>query len=396
MAITDSSAYEGDVEVKEEAVKKTNVPFVDLKAQYREIKEDVDEAINGVMDRCDFILGESVKSFEKEFAAYCGVKHCAGVASGTEALHLSLKALGIKEGDEVITQANTFIATVLAISYTGAAPVLVDIDPDTYNMDTKGIEAAVTGRTKAIVPVHLYGRPAAMDEIKEIAARRGLFIVEDACQAHGAYYYGRSGPKRVGALGDMAAFSFYPGKNLGAYGDGGAVATGSGELFEKVRMLRDYGQQGKYHHVMKGYNSRLDTIQAAVLAVKLRYLDRWNELRAAHAKRYAEFLSDVPEIKLPDFDISRKLSHVFHLFVIRAEERTGLMDYLCEKGISTGIHYPVPNHLQKAFLDLGYKAGSFPVTEKYADEILSLPMFPELKYGQIKDVAGAIRGFYGR
>ncbi len=394
MPVTGASACKGGVEVKTTKTDESKVPFVDLKAQYAEIKEEVDGGIKGVLDRCDFILGESVKSFEKEFAAYCGAKYCAGVASGTDALHLSLKALGIKEGDEVITQANTFIATLLAISYTGAAPVLVDIDPATYNIDANKIEAAITGRTKAIVPVHLYGRPADMDEIRGIAAMRKLFVVEDACQAHGAYYYGGSGAQRAGTLGDIAAFSFYPGKNLGAYGDGGAVTTDSNEIFERVRMLRDYGQQVKYHHVMKGYNSRLDTIQAAVLSVKLRYLDRWNELRAAHARRYAELLNGVPEIALPEFDASKKLSHVFHLFVIRVRNRTGLMEHLCDKGITTGIHYPVPNHLQKAFIDLGYRAGSFPITEKYADEILSLPMFPELKYRQIEHVAETIKGFY--
>lgn len=379
-----------------EIVFPVKVPFVDLRAQYAQISEEVGKEVKGVMERCDFVLGERVRDFEREFAAYCGVRYAAGVSSGTEALHLALRALGIKAGDEVITQANTFIATLLAISYTGAKPVLVDIDPATYGMDPEKVEAAITERTRAIIPVHIYGRPAPMDELKKIAAGHRLYIVEDACQAHGAFYYGAKGAERVGGLGHIAAFSFYPGKNLGAYGDGGAVTTNDCELFKKIRMLRDYGQQVKYHHQMKGFNSRLDTIHAAVLLVKLKYLDRWNTLRAEHAKRYMELLEGVPEIELPAFKIEKDRSHIFHLFVIRAEERAGLMDYLSDRGISTGIHYPVPNHLQKAFSDLGYMEGDFPVTEKYAEEILSLPMFPELKYDQIKYVAGAIRNFYGR
>lgn len=374
----------------------TDVPFVDLKAQYSLIAEEVKGGVNEVLSRCDFILGEKVKTFEREFAAYCGAKHGLGVASGTDALHLALKALDIGPGDEVITQANTFIATLLAISYTGARPVLVDIDPVTFNMDAYAVERAVTPRTKAIVPVHLYGQPADMDSIGEVAARHDLRVVEDACQGHGAYYYGKRGSRRAGTLGDIAAFSFYPGKNLGAYGDGGAVVTDDAGLYEKVRMLRDYGQEVKYHHTLKGFNSRLDTMQAAVLLVKLRYLDRWNELRVEHARRYTELLGGVPEVKLPFFDDSKRLSHVFHLFVARVEEREGLQEFLRARSVSTGIHYPVPAHMQKAYSELGYKKGSFPVTEKYAGEILSLPMFPELRYDQIKYAARAIREFYGR
>lgn len=371
------------------------VPFVDLKAQYKGIKGEVMTGVREVMEKAEFILGEKVKIFEKEFASYCGTRYAVGVSSGTEALHLALRALNIGEGDEVITQANTFIATLLAISYTGATPVLVDIDPETFNIDHVKAEKAVTARTKAIIPVHLYGRASCMDEIKGLAARHGLFIVEDACQAHGALYYGKDGAKRAGSLGDIAAFSFYPGKNLGAYGDGGAITTDNIEVSEKVRMLRDYGQAVKYNHVFKGYNSRLDTVQAAILLVKLRYLDKWNGLRALHAKRYAELLSGIPEVKLPVFE-GRDLSHVFHLFVAKVKDRSGLVAHLSAKMISTGVHYPVPNHLQEAYRELGYGKGDFPVTEASADEILSFPMFPELKYEDIRYVAGAVREYYAR
>lgn len=384
------------MQAKIEGAATGKVPFVDLKAQLTEISKEVESGIKDVLGSCDFILGEKVKKFEREFADYCGVQCAAGVASGTEALHLSLRALGLGEGDEVITQANTFIATVLAISYTGAKPVLVDIDPRTYNIDIKKIEQAITKRTKAIMPVHLYGLPADMDGISEIAKRHNLFIVEDSCQAHGAVYNSKNGTKkRTGSIGDIAAFSFYPGKNLGAFGDGGAVTTNNVELSERIKMLRDYGQTAKYHHISKGYNSRLDTMQAAVLSVKLRFLDKWNLMRANHAKRYCEFLSGIPEVKLPSLPDDEQ-SHVFHLFVVRAEERDALKDFLSEKGISAGIHYPIPNHLQEAFKELGYRRGDFPITENYADEIISLPMFPELRFDQIRQVAQTIKEFYGR
>lgn len=388
-----NAVYKNETRMAEKTLR---VPFVDLRGQYEEIKADVGTGINEVLGRCDFILGSKVKEFEQEFSSYCGVKYASGVASGTDALHLALKALGVGEGDEVITQANTFIATVLAISYTGATPVFVDIDPETYNLDTSRLEQAVSERTKAILPVHLYGQTAGMDRVSEVAARHNLFVVEDACQAHGAYYHGGRGTKRAGALSDIAAFSFYPGKNLGAYGDAGALTTENPELFEKIRLLRDYGQAEKYHHVVKGYNSRLDTLQAAVLLVKLKHLDRWNNLRISHAARYTELLDGIPELKLPRFKKSEKPEHVFHLFVVRAEERDGLIDFLNGRNISTGIHYPVPAHLHDAFKDLGYKKGDFPVTEKYSGEILSLPMFPELRDEQITHVATSIREFYGR
>lgn len=381
--------------IKKETEPSVSVPFVDLKTQYAHIADEVNKGVLDVLGACDFILGAKVKAFEKDFALYCGASYAVGVSSGTDAIHLALRALGIGEGDEVITQANTFIATVLAISYTGAKPVLVDVDEKTFNIDPEKLRKAITKKTKAIVPVHLYGRPAPMDEIAAVAREHKLFIVEDACQAHGAQYYGKKGVRKTGTLGDIAAFSFYPGKNLGAYGDGGAVTTNSPELHEKLRMLRDYGQSVKYHHRIKGFNSRLDTVQAAVLGVKLRHLDRWNALRADHACTYNELLTGVSEIKLPEL-VSDRGGHVYHLYVIRAEERVGLMDFLGSRSISAGIHYPVPNHLQEAFKDLGCTKGTFPVSERLADEVLSLPMFPELKYEQIKHVAGAIKEFYGR
>lgn len=368
------------------------VPFVDLKTQYSAISGEIGGSVSEVLQDCDFILGAKVRAFEGEFAAYCGSLYSLGVSSGTEALHLALRALGIGPGDEVITQANTFIATALAISYTGAIPVFVDIAEETFNLDPELLERAVTSKTKAIIPVHLYGRTGPIDEIRDLAARHNLSIVEDACQAHGAIYDGKAGQARAGTLGDAGAFSFYPGKNLGAYGDGGAITTDNAELYAKLRMLRDYGQVVKYHHQVEGYNSRLDTIQAAVLSVKLKYLDRWNALRFQHAARYTELLSGIPEVVSPQLCEG----HVYHLYVVRAQERNGLAEFLNSRGIATGIHYPVPNHLQPAFGRLGYGKGSFPVTERLSEEILSLPIFPELRYGQIRHVADTIKDFYGR
>ncbi len=372
------------------------VPFVDLRTQSSLIREEVREEIEEVMDNCDFILGSKVRSFEESFADFCGAGYAVGVASGTDALFLALKSLDIGPGDEVITQANTFIATVLAISHTGARPVLVDIDPGTYAMDVEAVRERITGRTKAVVPVHIYGAVAPMDEILGIAKDRSIAVVEDACQSHGAWHYGKDGKKRTGSIGDAGAFSFYPGKNLGAYGDGGMVTTNDSRLYKKVRMLRDYGQTRKYHHAIKGFNSRLDTMQAAVLSVKLRYLEGWNILRVSHARKYIELLKDVPEVALPVVDEKRPLSHVFHLFVIRVEERDRLMEHLKARSVNAGIHYPVPCHLQEAFSGLGYGPGDFPVTEEYARKVLSLPMYPELTDERIEYVAGAIREFYGR
>ena len=360
------------------------IPFVDLKRQYDLIKEEINIKINEVLQNTHFILGENVEIFEKEFANYCGVKYCVGVASGSDALTLCLKALGIGEGDEVITVPNTFIATVDAISRNGAKPVFVDIDTETYNMDVTKIEEEITDKTKAIIPVHLYGQPADMDAIIKIAKKYDLKIIEDACQAHGAEYKG----KRVGSLGDAGCFSFYPAKNLGAYGDGGMVVTNNEELAEKIRMLRNYGQSKKYYHDFMGYNSRLDEIQAAVLRVKLRYLDEWNDKRREHAKLYDELLENASGIETPtekDY-----VKHVYHLYVMRCKNRDDLQHYLSSKGISTGIHYPIPVHLQMAYKHLEYKQGDFPITEKYSKEILSLPMFPELTDEEIEAVVGLI------
>lgn len=362
------------------------IPFVDLRAQYRQIQSEVDPAVLAVMQRGDFVLGGAVSEFEREFAQYCNVEHCVGVDSGYSALELIVRAYDIGPGDEVITAANTFIATTLAISNAGATPVLVDCDPHTYNIDATKIEAAITPRTKAIMPVHLYGQTADMDAIVDIARKHGLFVFEDAAQASGARYKGR----RAGSLGDAAAFSFYPGKNLGAYGDGGAVTTDDAAIAEKIRLLRNIGQKVKYHHEVKGFNNRLDTIQAAVLKVKLPHLDGWNANRRRAAAKYAELLADLPFVTPATADYAE---HIFHLYVVRMSGRESLMDHLKEKGIATGLHYPIPIHLQPAYAELGYKRGDFPVTEAYADEIVSLPIFPELDDEKVAYVANAIHEF---
>ena len=364
-----------------------NIPFVDLKAQYRSIQEEADAAVLGVMGRGDFVLGKAVSDFEKEFAAYCDAEYAIGVDSGYSALELLLLANGIGPGDEVITAANTFIATTLAISNTGAVPVLVDCDPGTYNIDPTKIEAAITPATKAIMPVHLYGQPADMDPINDIARRHGLLVFEDAAQGHGARYKGR----RVGSLGNGAGFSFYPGKNLGAYGDGGAVVTNDPEVAEKVRMLRNIGMKVKYHHEVKGFNHRLDTMQAAVLQVKLPHLDDWNASRRRAAATYERVLADFPMVTpfVPEW-----AEPVYHLYVVRVENREALQDFLQEAGIASGLHYPVPIHLTEAYSELAYEAGDFPITEAYADTILSLPIFPELTDEQIAYIGDTIRAFY--
>lgn len=366
----------------------TSVPFVDLAAQYATLRPDVDEAMQRVLNKTDFILGQDVERFEEEFAAYCGTSYATGIDSGTSALEMVLKAYDIGPGDEVITVANTFMATVLAISYVGATPVLVDIDPMTYQIDPAQVLNAVTPRTKAIMPVHLYGHPADMDPILQIAQRYGLVVIEDASQAHGARYNG----KRVGSLGHAAVFSLYPAKNLGAYGDGGIVVTNDAQVNDALRMLRNYGQREKYHHLMKGYNRRLDTLQAAVLRVKLPHLDGWNEARRQHAKRYTALLADLDGIVTPPYQ-APNAEPVYHLYIIRTKERTKLQTLLNSKKISTGIHYPVPIHLQPAYQDLGYRKGDFPITERYANEILSLPMYPELPYEAVNYVVDAIHEF---
>ncbi|MFN8441144.1 MAG: DegT/DnrJ/EryC1/StrS family aminotransferase [Caldilineaceae bacterium] len=365
-----------------------SVPFVDLAAQYASLQPDVDLAMQRVLSKTDFILGQDVDRFEEEFAAYCETSYAIGIDSGTSALEMVLKAYDIGPGDEVITVANTFMATVLSISYVGATPVLVDIDPMTYQIDPEQVLNAITPRTKAIMPVHLYGHPVDMDPILSMAERYGLIVIEDASQAHGARYKG----KRAGSLGHAAVFSFYPAKNLGAYGDGGAVVTSDAQVNAKLRMLRNYGQREKYHHLMKGYNRRLDTLQAAVLRVKLPRLDGWNEARRQHAKRYTSLLADLDGLVTPPYQ-APYAEPVYHIYLIRVKERAQLQTLLNSKKISTGIHYPVPIHLQPAYQDLGYKKGDFPITERYASEILSLPMYAELPNESIDYVADAIHEF---
>ncbi|MEM7333412.1 MAG: DegT/DnrJ/EryC1/StrS family aminotransferase [Chloroflexota bacterium] len=363
------------------------IPFVDLKTQYQSIKEDVDPAVLRVMNNCNFVLGQEVKDFEKAFAEYCEADFCVGVDSGYSALELALHALDIGPGDEVITQANTFQATALAIHYVGATPVLVDINPETYNIDPAKIEAAITDKTVAIMPVHLYGQPADMDAIMAIAEKHNLKVVEDSAQGHGARING----KRVGGIGHASGFSFYPGKNLGAYGDGGAVVTNDEAIAEKIIMLRNLGMKVKYHHEIKGFNNRLDTMQAAVLGVKLPHLDSWNEGRRQAAAWYAEGLADTAVVTpmTPD-----NMEHVFHLYVIRVpSQRQEFMDYLGQNGIASGLHYPIPIHCQPSFSELGYKEGDFPITEAYSQQIVSLPMFGELTKEQVDFVCEHVKKF---
>lgn len=362
------------------------VSFVDLKRQYKKIKNEIDNAIFKVVNDGDFILGKELEAFEKEFASYCSSKFCAGVNSGTSALHFALTALGIGNGNEVILPANTFIATALAVSYTGAKPVLADIDRESYNIDSTKIKEKITKKTKAIVPVHLYGQTADMDPILELAKKYNLRVVEDCCQAHGALYKG----KKAGSIGDAGCFSFYPSKNLGAYGDGGAIVTSDEKILEKVCMLRNYGQKEKYHHLIKGFNDRLDSIQAAILRVKLKYLNEWNEARIKHALFYNSLLEDTNVIIPVQKNYAK---HIYHQYVIRTMERDNLSKYLNSKQISTSIYYPIPIHLQKAYSDLNYKKGSFPITEKCANEIISLPIFPELKQEEIRYIVSSVKEF---
>ena len=363
------------------------VPFVDLAAQYAEIQEAVDDAMKNVVRKTNFILGDDVQHFEEEFATYCDVDHAVGIDSGTSALELLLRAYDIGPGDEVITVANTFIATTLAITFVGARPVLVDADPRTYNIDVSLIEQAITSQTRAIMPVHLYGQPADMDPILEIAKRHNLLVIEDACQAHGAWYKNR----RAGSLGHAAAFSFYPGKNLGAYGDGGMAVTNDAQVAERLCALRNYGSTQKYHHPVIGYNRRLDTLQAAVLRVKLQYLDEWNAARRAHAQHYHTLL-DSTRITLPEE--AAFATSVHHLYVIQlAGEISELQANWREHGIATGIHYPVPVHLQPAYEHLGYLRGDFPVTEQLAARMVSLPMFAEMTEQQVEHVATAVNTY---
>lgn len=359
------------------------VPFVDLKQQYAGIKDQVLPAIARVLESAHFVLGPEVAALEEEFSSYCNVPFGIGVSNGTSALHLALLAAGIGPGDEVITVPFTFVATTAAVVYAGATPVFVDIDPVTYTMDPASIEAAITSRTKAILPVHLYGQMADMDPILEIARRHHLTVIEDAAQAHGAEYRGR----RAGSVGDLGCFSFYPGKNLGAYGEAGMVVTHNPEFARKIRMLRDWGAEKKYEHVLKGYNYRMEGVQAAVLRIKLRYLEEWTEARRAHADAYAEALSEADVIPPAARSENR---HVYHVYAVRTAERKPLMEALAARGVQTGIHYPTPIHLLPAYSDLKYRAGDFPIAERVAAEELSLPMFPEMTAAQIGEVSEAV------
>lgn len=359
------------------------VPFVDLRAQYQDIKDDVDRAVLDVFENAQFALGPQVAAFEELFADYVQSTRALGVNSGTSALHLAMLAAGIGPGDEVITTPFTFIATVSAIDYSRATPVFVDIDPVTLNIDPDRIEAAITPRTKAIVPVHLHGLPADLDPIIEIARRHGLTVIEDAAQSHGAEYKGR----RVGSIGDLGCFSFYPGKNLGAYGEGGAVVTDDPEAIRIVSMLRDWGSEERYHHDLKGYNYRMEGVQGAVLRVKMDHIERWTENRRRLAARYDEQLGALG-YRTPAAPADRR--HVYHIYALRTTRRDELAPFLDERGIATGIHYPIPVHLQRAFSELGHERGDFPVAEAAADEVLSLPMFPEMTDEQHDAVVAAL------
>ena len=366
-----------------------SIPLSDFKAQYQSIKKEIQNAINQVLNSTQFILGEDVKKFEEEFAKFCKVKYSVGVGNGTDALYLALRACGISRGDEVITQPNTFIATVEAITLNGAKPVFVDINPQTYNINANKIKKVITKKTKAIIPVHLYGQPVDTDPILKIAKKYKLFVIEDAAQAHGAEYKG----KKVGSLGNIACFSFFPAKNLGAYGDGGMIVTNNEKIAKKIRMLRNHGRVEKYEHLMEGTNSRLDELQAAILRVKLRHLDKWNKARRQRAKIYDEAFEHLEEVGTPF--VPSWATPVYYVYTIKTKKRDNLQKYLKKKGISTGIYYPIPLHLQPAYKYLNYKKGDFPEAEKTADEILSLPMYPELKISQIKFITNSIKDFYG-
>lgn len=360
------------------------IPFLDLPAQHRALKDEILEAVGLALDSAAFILGPETLAFEEEFATYCGTAYAVGVNSGTSALHLALLAAGVGPGDEVITVPFTFIATAAAVSYTGAKPVFVDIDPRTCCMDPTRIEDAITSRTKVIIPVHLYGHPADMDPILEIAARRGLTVIEDAAQAHGAKHKGRT----AGSMGRLGCFSFYPGKNLGACGEGGAVVTDDPELARTLRMLRDWGQERKYHHELLGFNYRMEGLQAAALRIKLRRLEQWTEARRSRAALYDALLAD-SGVALP-YE-SPDCRHARHVYAIRHARRDELQQYLADAGIQTGVHYPIPVHLQKAYAQLGHSAGDFPVSERAASETLSLPLYPELRDEAVAEVCEAVR-----
>ncbi|NFV79717.1 DegT/DnrJ/EryC1/StrS family aminotransferase [Magnetospirillum aberrantis] len=357
------------------------IPFLDLRRQYDQVRDDIEAAVKGVLDSGQFILGPAVQRFEGDFARYCRTEHAVAVSSGTAALHLALLAAGVEPGDEVITVPMTFVATVAAILYAGARPVFVDVDESTWTMDAAQLETAITPRTKAILPVHLHGLMADMEPILAIAARRGIAVIEDAAQAHGAEYR----EKRAGSMGRLGCFSFYPGKNLGACGEGGAVVTDDPALAERVRVLRDWGQVRKYEHLFQGFNYRMDGIQGAILGVKLRHIEDWTEGRRRAAAGYDRNLGAIRRPSPPDH-----CRHVYHVYAVRVVDRDRVRAELDQAGIGTGIHYPVPVHLQPAYAGLGYRAGDFPVSERIAAETLSLPMFPELEDGQVEEVCRAV------
>jgi dTDP-3-amino-3,4,6-trideoxy-alpha-D-glucose transaminase len=366
----------------------STIPLGDLRREYARIGSAIDEAVLRVLRRGWFVLGEEVEAFEAEWAAYCGTAHSVGVGSGTDAIHLALRAAGIGRGDEVIVPALTATFTALAVSMAGAIPVFADVDPRRYTLDAGALETAITPRTAAVIPVHLYGCPADMDSIVEIARKHGLLVLEDAAQAHGARYRGI----RAGGLGDVAAFSFYPSKNQGAYGDAGALVTDSADLADKVRMLRHGGQRRTYEHELLGTNSRLDEIQAAILRTKLAHLDAWNERRRELASRYRAGLGDLPDLALPI--PPDEVEPVYHLFVVRTALRGALRDYLAGAGVHTGVHYPKGVHLQEAFASLGYEVGSCPQAEAAAAEVLSLPVFPQLSVREAEQVIRLVRFFF--
>ncbi len=366
------------------------VPFVDLKTQYSEIKEEILKEINDVLDNTAYVCGKKVKKFEEDFTRVQEVKYCCALSSGTDALHTALTALGIKYGDEVIVPVNTFIATSESVSLTGAKPVFVDHDEKTFNLDAHKIENAITSKTRAIIPVHLYGQPAEMEKIMEIAGKHNLYVIEDCSQAHLSEFKG----KKVGNFGIIGTFSFYPGKNLGAYGEAGAVVTNDEELYSKMLRFRQHGSVEKYIHESEGHNYRMEEIQAGVLNVKLKYINKWTEQRRKAAKYYYDRLKLFePELVITPY-CPEYIKHVYHLFIVRVKNRSNLMKYLSEKDIQTALHYPLPLHMQKAYSYLNYKKGDFPIAEKCCDEILSLPMYPDITEEQVDFVCSSIQSFY--
>ena len=365
-----------------------NVPFLDLKAQLSFIRAEIEERFSGIIDNTAFVCGKNVEEFENTFSEMHGVRYCVGLSAGTDGNHLAMLCCGIGEGDEAILPVNTFIATAEGVSHAGAKPVFVDVDERTFNIDVNRIEEKITSRAKAINPVHLFGQPADLEPIKDICERYGFFLIEDAAQAHVAEYQGM----RIGGVGDIASWSFYPGKNLGAWGEAGAVTTNDEDMFKKARMMRDHGSEKKYSHDLIGFNYRMSEFQSAVLNVKMKFIEKWTEMRRMNAQKYHERLNEIEQVISP-----RELEgvrHVYHLYVIRAENRDKLQSFLKDKGIGTGLHYPIPLHLTGAYSYLGHKKGDFPVAERLADEILSLPMYPELTDEQIDYVCEKIKDFY--